>query len=82
MCIRDRDGCVKIWKSNQGPLNTPENFWDYSKKMNVLGEDDREASVNLEEPLIIQRESVSTRPRKEKHKKAKKHSVKSRFKPY
>lgn len=76
------DGSVKIWKSNQGPLNIPENFWDYSKKMNVLGEDDREATINLEEPLIIQRESVSTRPRKEKHKKSKKHSAKSRFKPY
>ncbi|CAI6741469.1 BFH_HP2_G0045900.mRNA.1.CDS.1 [Saccharomyces cerevisiae] len=76
------DGCVKIWENKQGPLDIPENFWDYSKKMNVLGDDDREGSINLDEPLIIQKESVSTRPRKEKHKKAKKHSTKSRFKPY
>lgn len=38
------DGYVKIWKSTQGPLNTPETFWDYSEKMNVLGDDSKEAS--------------------------------------
>ncbi|CAI6729079.1 AIF_HP2_G0044820.mRNA.1.CDS.1 [Saccharomyces cerevisiae] len=26
------DGCVKIWEKQTGPLDIPENFWDYSKK--------------------------------------------------
>ena len=76
------DGCVKIWKNNLGPLNTPESFWDYSERMSVLEDENKEAPTSLEEPLIIQKESVTTKPKKEKHKKSKKHSKKSRFKPY
>ncbi|CAI5104550.1 BBT_HP_G0131690.mRNA.1.CDS.1 [Saccharomyces cerevisiae] len=49
------DGCVKIWENKQGLLDIPENFWDYSKKMNVLGDDDREGSINLDETWIIQK---------------------------
>ncbi|EJS41220.1 YNL035C [Saccharomyces arboricola H-6] len=76
------DGCVKTWKNKQGPLNTPEGFWNYSQKMNVLVDDDKQTTISPEEPSIIQKESVTTKPKKEKHKKSKKHSTKSRFKPY
>ncbi|CAI4754593.1 ADM_collapsed_G0048080.mRNA.1.CDS.1 [Saccharomyces cerevisiae] len=48
------DGCVKIWENKQGPLDIPENF-GITLKMNVLGDDDREGSINLDEPLIIQK---------------------------
>ncbi|CAI4050219.1 uncharacterized protein SKDI_14G2870 [Saccharomyces kudriavzevii IFO 1802] len=76
------DGFVKIWKNNLGPLNTPESFWDYSEKLNVLDEDHKQSSISLKEPIIIQKESAVTKPRKEKHKKSNKLSTKSRFKPY
>lgn len=46
------DGSLKVWKYNSSTdssLTIPETFWDYSKKLNVLGETNVEVNMIEEE---------------------------------
>ncbi|CCD25839.2 uncharacterized protein NDAI_0G00630 [Naumovozyma dairenensis CBS 421] len=80
------DGFVNLWKNNNGALNVPEQFWDYSKRtMHVLdGDFSLESGNEVEKSKlgVEKREKSKKSKSKKSKKKEKKHSKSQRFKPY
>lgn len=67
------DGYVKVWENSEGPLNVPGQFWDYSKRLDLLDE--------MTEQPASQDVTTKESKHKKKHSKGKK-SHKQRFRPY
>lgn len=88
------DGCVKIWQNINGPLNVPAQFWDYSKRVNVLNDTTIEADGAIKStveniPDISEEvkngdidEQLTEEHKKRKKSQIKKHSKTHRYKPY
>lgn len=73
------DGNVKLWKNNNGPLNVPEQLWDYSKRVNMLEDTLLAPSEVVTAGEVKQSQEPDT---KEKKHKKKKRDHKQRYKPY
>lgn len=80
------DGSVKVWKNSNSYLTTPETFWDYSIKSNVLNESvevnmvaENETAISMVEPVVDEEASKEMKKsKKEKKDKEKKHKSKDK----
>ena len=80
------DGNVKIWKTETSRLKVSEEYWDYSKKMNVLDQDSKAHIDIISTEPNLDHHHVEEMFKHKKHKKEGKHKnkkhSKARFKPY